>query len=666
MATPIGALTLVAGSLVAGARFASPSGTGTWAAAQEIVTPCSLATAAANATAGTTTYFRGGTYDVGASWGDTPSRMNFSPANNGTIDARITFMAYPDEVPILQGTGYLCGAVADYPGESPKTYITFDGFRCVAADPTDKASIYYFGTIGCEFLNMDVWGPDAPVIQNDNYDGIRVDNSGYAVVRGCTVRNFLATQTWGDYSHNAAGIKLYHNNEAWIPGGGHITIENNEIFNSVVGVYVKSSTSDCVIRNNYIHDVESPVLVTPQVISWYAGTEKMFSDRGLIYNNLFTNRLTDTHSVGVFAAISMDSQADADGDSHGDDWEIYNNTSYTFGGMGITDGSGYKYYNNIWYTPVAADMCFYNQHGWGTLAEEDHNQLGVNQGKFYWVGYNLADTYTLAEWQASTLLEDSSSPGVDDLQSDPKFLNTTGNLNTPDDFALANDSPCKASGRASADMGCNVATIGTGTIHVFAPADPLPDPVPGEVWTETEEINDPFSSDTAGNYAITWNSGAAALSVSGGAMHITGANQAASFYHKTALSSLNQYVQANIQWNSTTPGYSCLSIRGTNAGVSYYCYVSPEANLGLSRNGTWLATIKTGLTTGTHTLKMQVTGVDATVKLTVTLDAETPIVFEDTYPERLVTGSYVGAKIDNQNGTDLTLDNFVAGTVAVA
>jgi hypothetical protein len=76
--------------------WVSPTGTATWANARS-ETPlsgavcCSLSTANASASAGDTVILRGGTYYVNS--------QNIHPANSGTADAKITYIAHSGETP---------------------------------------------------------------------------------------------------------------------------------------------------------------------------------------------------------------------------------------------------------------------------------------------------------------------------------------------------------------------------------------------------------------------------------------------------------------------------------------------------------------------------------------------------------------------------------------
>ena len=88
-------------SFVSGATYyVSPSGTMSWSSCTSIATPCSLATANANAAAGDTVLLRGGEYI-----GTNENRLAIMPSNDGQANNYITFQAYPEETPILRKYG---------------------------------------------------------------------------------------------------------------------------------------------------------------------------------------------------------------------------------------------------------------------------------------------------------------------------------------------------------------------------------------------------------------------------------------------------------------------------------------------------------------------------------------------------------------------------------
>jgi hypothetical protein len=451
------------GELVAGAHFVNASTASTnWSAATDISTPCTPATAFANAAAGDTVYFRGGTYSVGQTTGDTPSYSPFMPTNSGSVGSPITFIAYPGETPILDGdvgatnSCIVIGAVG-------VDYITIDGFTCQAAGGVRVPTVYLFHTYGCELKNLTVNGGSSVPTYNDNLDGIRIDESGLTLVSHCVVRDIREVDGNGNDAHNAAGIKMYHNNAYWQTGGGFITVEHCQIYNCSAGIYVKSSTDDCTIRYSVLSGNMQGIYVTPQ------GTATQYSsDRGSVHHNLVVNPMS-AHALEC-SGFGSDSQSTT---TTGNDWDVYNNTFHMVQNMltgngiiGISQcesGHGWDIYNNVAYSD--SSISFFNQAAAGVLATEDHNQWGPTPSAFGW-GYG--DIHTFAEWQASAHLEGGGAPGSGDLASDPKFSNGSGTFSLVSDYALANDSPCKGTGRSGADMGCDVTQL-TGTLSGVTP-----------------------------------------------------------------------------------------------------------------------------------------------------------------------------------------------------
>jgi hypothetical protein len=96
--------------IMATPHYVSPTGKATWLQSTAIASPCSTAVAFANAQAGDTVYFRGGTYRTPKrNFGDSYSGY-YCAAHSGTAASYIVFMAYPSEVPLFSG---LTGGSAD-------------------------------------------------------------------------------------------------------------------------------------------------------------------------------------------------------------------------------------------------------------------------------------------------------------------------------------------------------------------------------------------------------------------------------------------------------------------------------------------------------------------------------------------------------------------------
>jgi len=92
------AILLFAAKAFAGTYYVSPDGTAPWPSCTNSSSPCSLATANANAIAGDTILLRGGTYTLSGGNG-------IAPAHSGTLANKITYAAAPGEIPIITQSG---------------------------------------------------------------------------------------------------------------------------------------------------------------------------------------------------------------------------------------------------------------------------------------------------------------------------------------------------------------------------------------------------------------------------------------------------------------------------------------------------------------------------------------------------------------------------------
>ena len=443
--------------------YVSPTGSASWSMCTSVNTPCSALTAMANAQAGDTVYFRGGQYEVGqsATWGTWPWTFAWNPAHSGTPGNPITFMAYPGETPVVNGT--VSGtAPGTWTGNNESTcvlgavgrsYITWDGFTVQANNGAKMASVLVYGTSGLlpgiTIRNFIFNGGRQLTNDGNNWEGLRVEKTTGLTVSNCLFYNYRNVTG----NHNTSGYKGYGNS------GG--VLEKIEAYNCTVALFLKGTHNDFVVRNNFIHDSARGIYLTPQTVN-------MLSDRGHVYNNLIVNT--------TYAAFESDSDATA---LHGDDWEICNNTFYNNGLYGIalsgnTAGHGWKIYNNI----VANETQQYLLgRVYTTLSDADHNQWGSGPLKWTMRLYQSNQTiYTsLAAWQASAELEGGAYPGVGDLASDPGFSNGSGTLTLLSDFVLAPASVSRGAGRNGIDMGAvNIAaTVGYNATRRQSPAGPM-------------------------------------------------------------------------------------------------------------------------------------------------------------------------------------------------
>ena len=358
------ALMGAAARLDAAAYYVSPSGSAAWPTCTNIATPCAPATAFANAVAGDTVYFRGGSYNQTAQYGDggalplTP----YQPAHSGTSSAWITFKAYPGEAPIINGyvslsrdgsnfTGVESGTA--YPlnqseciGVRYQSYIVIDGFTIYANGGTQlgvgKVTVWYSPYVIVRNMTFN-GGRLLPVIAGttsyDNTESVRIEGSDHVAVTNCRFNGpRIAVGTDGYENHNVSTFKLYNTN--------FVAMDHLDITNSTNPIYVKSHhNNDLTITNNFIHDCYAGLLISMPISNSYGST-----DRGTIANNVIVN-LTAGSAIGF----------DGDMGIHGDDWVIANNTFYkngsAFGLTAAESGHGYRTTTTSPMAPIRIYTC---------------------------------------------------------------------------------------------------------------------------------------------------------------------------------------------------------------------------------------------------------------------------------------------------------------------
>jgi hypothetical protein len=353
-----------------------------------------------------------------------------------------------------------------------KSYIVFDGFTFKATNSADGALELVScqlksekpRKIGNQIKNCVFIGPEVKrIVHGDNREFIRVDYQSNTLIQRNKMGNLHHMKegvsncaTW-----NTSAIKTYHSN--------FMVIENNEIHNSSLGIFLKSDADDSIVRYNFIHDNRDGIIVTPDMIA-------MNTDRLQIYHNVIANCSDQVSNGGSLFGAGMGGN---DSGTHGDDNVVYNNTFYktnynasAIGHGPSQSGHGFSFYNNIivsmskTYSLITISL---DANNLAKLKEVDHNQWGASFKTIrisnYWKARNYS---TLAAWQGSTELENAVDvgcgsnrhPGCGDLSSDPKFLNGSRNMNQLADFRLATNSPCKGAGRGGVDMGANIDLVG--------------------------------------------------------------------------------------------------------------------------------------------------------------------------------------------------------------
>jgi len=424
--------------------YVAPNGSATWEQAKDIATPCSATTAMQNAQAGDVVYFRGGVYEVGQSVG---YHGVLEPSNSGTITNPITFEAYPGETPIMNATVDDDKDNSRALGNGDRDYIIFDGFTLQANGGVKRGGMIITGANitgtpeGCQVLNCTFNGGTTICPTEDNRELLRLEGVDTTLVKGCKFfscksgRNYPEYPTGSNEAH--AAILMYH-----VKG---VIIENCEIYNCAGGIYAKSQTENNIYRYNYIHNCCEAIYVT----TYSMGDIKRNADATKVYSNVIANN--------TYAGINFYPE----GTAHANDCEVYNNTVYnSVRGICYAQNEadhGWKIYNNI--------VIDNNYDLWGNLSASlvkcDHNQYGTGLLSIYVRLYENGQLYTsLSSWQNSSELDDGGNPGYGSLASDPKFVNSSGNMNQLVDFQLLDDSPCKDAGCGGLDMGADISLVG--------------------------------------------------------------------------------------------------------------------------------------------------------------------------------------------------------------
>jgi uncharacterized repeat protein (TIGR02543 family) len=423
-----------------------------WTAAKNISTPCTVATAMANAAAGDTVYFLAGTYDTAPHATQSEYHALWEPQNSGTASEPITFAAYPGAEVIVNGIVSGSTEMIRVFSTGNKDYIIFDGFTIQANSGAKMGSII----VG---YNTGSWDntSDNCIIRNCTFDGgsaaltasrecVRMEWCQNTLIKNCTIKN--AETSYG------YGIKMIKSRNA--------IVENCEIFDCGSGIIDFGESEFSTFRYNYIHNCS-----LYGISIWnYPGNNH--SDVSIYHNVIaFCNQGTINDYVSGGTACS-------------DRLKIYNNTIYSgnqvSSSVSLCGGQSKEFYNNIIYglkkdndigllrfwPLTAADAATV------TIAACDHNQFGDLANNFRirirrpnGDGTATYATYTtLAVWQASTELVGGGHPGTGSLVSAPGFANGSGTMSELSDFRLAAGSSCLGAGRDSIDMGADIDLVG--------------------------------------------------------------------------------------------------------------------------------------------------------------------------------------------------------------
>jgi len=238
-------------------HYVSSTGSATWGESTNISTPCSLATANANADAGDLVYFRGGTYHIAA------GGRAFDPAHSGTSNTnRITFSGYGSEEVIFEGSS----ATA----ENNDVAILF-GTRGSSSTPSDGNNYISIKNFKFRYFwrHFDWRYSSHNELSNCEFTGYGTSSRGHEMgyLLYSSQHNWIHDckfYYWGSYSVSGDGgiiLEIGINNpdaiSDWIPEKGHCdynTIENCHMYAGGHHVFGLNTARYCVVRNNYVHN----------------------------------------------------------------------------------------------------------------------------------------------------------------------------------------------------------------------------------------------------------------------------------------------------------------------------------------------------------------------------------------------------------------------------
>ncbi|MDX9804179.1 MAG: right-handed parallel beta-helix repeat-containing protein, partial [Dehalococcoidales bacterium] len=394
-----------------------------------------------NAAAGDIVLFMDGTYDAPTS--PTYRDLVWNPSNSGTSGNPITFKALNRHQAIIKGTGSEDGSGAyaqPVIGAIGRNYITWDGFYLYARNSSDTANIFVTaridGSTGCSVINNTFEAGTHSSGGATNNAGVFLQAANYLTIENNTFFGFREASN----NENNAAILGYPSS--------YVTIKNNTIYNSTGGINLKDRISYATVENNFISNCFRAI---------YAPNANGGSSTDLtIHNNVLANNTRSAIVTGNDGVIN--NQIISNNTIYLSSSPTYDYGDIELKNTGISTSGYPKIYNNIVYR------------GWGSLvtngtanmlAECDHNQYSTNLRIVVHKYVAGETTYTsLSAWQSSGELYGGGNPGAGSLNSDPLFVNSSGDMDELADFALQGGSPCLGAGRDSSDMGADVSLVG--------------------------------------------------------------------------------------------------------------------------------------------------------------------------------------------------------------
>jgi hypothetical protein len=347
--------------------------------------------AASTVKAGDTVYVRAGTY---YEW--------VIVSNSGAAGNPITFAAYPGEYPIIDAS-----AIPNYGYPVAifniwnSAYINLKGFE-IRNNPLYQG-VYVYGDSASNIIlqNLKIHGTadSGILIVHDWWSSVPAGTIPNVTIDGCEVydtnRSFSSQESIsfvGVSNFEVKNSKIHDTNNLkeglTLKPGTNGSVHDNEMYNTKIGIYIDSNSTNVNVYNNNIHNCYSAGIAM--------GAEQGETQSGIsIYNNLSYN-----NAFG-FQALPYNGYKT---------FSLINNTFYNnaSGGIGIYDSGWYQVgcviRNNIIVGNKGSSVPLLQYAAYPTGITMDHNLFYDS------LGYNSVNKYGTSYIQANPLL---TSPATD-------------------------------------------------------------------------------------------------------------------------------------------------------------------------------------------------------------------------------------------------------------
>ena len=372
------------------------------------------------AIAGDTVYVAAGTYTAAGSGGRwTPA---FNPANSGTAGNPITFIGGAG---VVLRTDMVAGPII---GADGRNYITWKNFIIDEINyvrAPDTCSIVIHVSTGSVIDSIEVIGRNIGNVSGsaENHSAIRIEAATSITVRNSKFHGMTGN---APINHNTGGIMTY--------GVSNSVFENNEIYATYSGIFLKGTSpgytiNGNIIRYNYFHDLNSDAVI---LLYGYTNT--------YVYQNIM-----EVTGSGVM----MDDTTSLAGSS------IHNNTI-----VNVIGSNGSIYAKTITTGPVTVKNNIIYGGSYAVVLQGGYSMpISFNHNGYF--GQSISNRWysgsaqTFAQWQAGVTGGDSHS-----ILTDPLFVNASAH-----DYHLQDGSPARTASDTGGANGAYISgteTIGTG------------------------------------------------------------------------------------------------------------------------------------------------------------------------------------------------------------